>query len=65
MSTFTERLLQVAAVITILYFGWQIASQTVVDLIVTKGNLRAAQQELLRLRPPAPPPPAPPQPARP
>ena len=64
MSTFTERLLQVAAVIVILYFGWQIASQTVVDLIVTKGNLRAAQQEILRLRPPAAVP-ATPQPTRP
>ncbi len=59
MSTLTERLLQIAAVITILYFGWQIAAQTVVDLMVTKANLRAAQQEILRLRPPAPPAPAP------
>ena len=53
MSTFTERLLQTAAIITILYFGWQIAAQTVVDLMVTKANLRACQQELVRGKLPA------------
>ena len=53
MSKITEKLLQVAAAITILYFGWQITAQSVVDLIVTKGNLRACQQEVVRLRPPA------------
>ena len=53
MSKLTERLLQVAAVIVILYFGWQITAQSVVDLLVTKGNLRACQQEVLRVRPPA------------
>jgi len=53
MSKITEKLLQVAAVIVILYFGWQITAQSVVDLIVTKGNLRACQQEVLRVRPPA------------
>ena len=60
MSKITEKLLQVAAVIVILYYGWQIVSQTVVDLIVTKSNLRACQQEVLRMRP-APPAPAIPQ----
>ena len=53
MSKLTERLLQVAAVIVILYFGWQITAQSVVDLIVTKINLRACQQEVVRMRPPA------------
>jgi len=53
MSKLTERLLQVAAVIVILYFGWQITAQSVVDLIVTKSNLRACQQEVVRMRPPA------------
>ena len=53
MSKITEKLLQVAAAIVILYFGWQITAQSVVDLIVTKGNLRACQQEVLRVRPPA------------
>jgi len=60
MSKITEKLLQVAAAIVILYFGWQITAQSVVDLIVTKSNLRACQQEVLRMRP-APPAPAIPQ----
>lgn len=59
MSKITETLLQVAAVITILYFGWQIAAQTVVDLILTKAALRASQQEVLRLRSPVAAPAAP------
>ncbi|MBI4032755.1 hypothetical protein HY374_03555 [Candidatus Berkelbacteria bacterium] len=63
MSNLTEKLLQVAAAIVILYFGWQIVAQTVVDLVVTKSNLRACQQEVLRLRPPVAP--APVQPAKP
>ena len=52
MTRFTEHLLQAAAVIVILYYGWQIAAQTVVNSIVAQGNLRACQQEVLRLRPP-------------
>lgn len=64
MTRFTEHLLQAAAVIVILYFVWQIAMQAVVSSIVAQGNLRACQQEVLRLRPPAPVPSAP-QPSKP
>lgn len=46
MSRFTERLVQLAAIVFFLWFGWQTVSQTVVDLIVTKQRLAACEAKL-------------------
>lgn len=51
-SPITERLIQIVAVVAVLYFGWQLTAQTVLDLVVTKGNLQACRQEVFRLKPP-------------
>lgn len=46
MSKTTERLLQVAAIIFFLWFGWDLVSKTVVKMLVMGNQLRACQQQL-------------------
>lgn len=49
MSTTTERLIQVAAVILVLWFGWQLVSQTVVSLLLATHRAQVAEEKLRQL----------------
>lgn len=58
MTKFTERLLQVAAVAALLWFGWGLARDTVVAQIQAGQRAYQAEQQLqsCRASQPAPPP---------
>jgi threonine/homoserine/homoserine lactone efflux protein len=46
MSKTTERLLQTAAAIFIIYFAWQIAQQTIVTIVQQNQRATIAEQKL-------------------
>ncbi len=46
MTRHTELLLRVALVCAILFFGWEIASQTVVALLTQNAQIQSLQRQL-------------------
>ena len=46
MKTGTERLLQVAAVVMILWFGWSLAKETIVAQIQANNRAVVAERQL-------------------
>ena len=49
MSKTTERLLQIAAVVMIIWFGWSLARDTVIEIIKATQRANAAEQKLQSL----------------
>jgi uncharacterized membrane protein len=50
MTKFTERLLQIAAIIALLWFGWNLARDTVVAQILANNRAAQCEQELRAAR---------------
>lgn len=56
MKPFTERLLQVALIVAVLYFGWGLAKDTLIAIINAERRAAIAEQQLMELRRPQAPP---------
>ena len=46
MSKVTERLVQVAAIVVILWFGWNLAKESIIGQIQANNNAASALQRL-------------------
>ena len=46
MSKFSERLLQVMAIVVLLWFGWSLAKETIIAQIQANNRADAAEQKL-------------------
>ena len=49
MSKFSERLLQVMAIVVLLWFGWSLAKETIIAQIQANNRADAAEQKLRSL----------------
>lgn len=54
MSTSTEWLVRLVCVVMMLWFGWQLTSQTVVTILQQSAQIQQLQRQLEAQKPPAP-----------
>lgn len=50
MSKATERLLQVAAVVALLWFGWGLARDLVIAQIIANNKINVLEQQLVQAK---------------